>query len=187
MHLFPPKSPCQKALQVSWLRNSRSAASSTKSCIELRGSEVWAGSGGLPWPIGEEPKIAREAKAIAPSACYWASNGSGPTEIYYVPITNSAVRVPDPIFSVLDSWIVRRLAPDCSRIELADLPEARDEYKLLYSMGYETGNIHLGLQSAQASILHDLERLPKKWLHESAKRMRKLVVSDWKAWRKSQN
>ena len=132
-------------------------------------------------------KIAREAKAIAPSACFWALNGSRPSEIFYQSITNSAIRVPDPIFSVLESWIVRRLAPDCSRIELVDLPDARDEYKLLYSMGYETGNIHLGSQDAQASILRDLEQRPQKWLQESAKRMSKLVTSDWKNWRKVQS
>ena len=131
-------------------------------------------------------KIAREAKAIAPSACFWASNCSRPYELYYQTITNSAVRVPDPIFSVLESWIIRRLAPDCSRIELADLPDDRDEYELLYSMGYETGNIHLGSPGARANILRDLERRPQKWLHESAKRMSKLVISDWNAWRKTQ-
>ena len=33
-------------------------------------------------------------------------------------------------------WIVRRLAPDCSRIELAELPEEQDAVRLLHSMGY---------------------------------------------------
>ena len=131
-------------------------------------------------------KIAREAKAVAPSACFWASNGSLPSEFYYQPITNSAVRVPDPILSVLESWIIRRLAPDCSRIELTDLPNDRDEFELLYSMGYETGNIHLGSPGAQVNILRDLEQRPKKWLHESAKRMSKLVISDWKVWKEVQ-
>jgi hypothetical protein len=129
-------------------------------------------------------KIAREAKAIAPSACAWASNRPAPYEIYYDAIVNAAVRVPDPIFKVRQPWIVRRLAPDCSRIELADLPEDRDEYRLLFSMGYETGNIHLGTPGARDDIQRDMVHRPKKWLHESAKRMGNLVSSDWDDWRK---
>jgi len=131
-------------------------------------------------------KIAREAKAVVPSACYWASDGASNPDFYYLPITRSAVRVPDPFLDVLDSWIVRRLAPDCSRIELADLPESRDECKLLHSMGYEAANIHLGSPGARGSILQDLEKLPGTWLSESAERMRKLVRNDWKEWKKSQ-
>lgn len=61
-----------------------------------------------------------------------------------------------------------------------------DEFELLYSMGYETGNIHLGSPGAQINILRDLEQRPKKWLHESAKRMSKLVISDWKVWKEVQ-
>jgi hypothetical protein len=131
-------------------------------------------------------KIAREAKAVLPSACYWAAGGASKPDFYYLPITRAAVRVPDPVLAVLDSWIVRRLAPDCCRIELADLPESRDEYRLLYSMGYETANIHLGSPGAQGTILHDLEKLPGTWLKDGAERMRKLVMSDWKDWKKSQ-
>lgn len=130
-------------------------------------------------------KIAREAKAVVPSASCWAADGAANNDFYYLPITRAAVRVPDPVLDVLDSWIVRRLAPDCCRIELTDLPESRDEHKLLCTMGYETGNIHLGSPGAQRSILQDLEREPGTWLKESAKRMRKLVMSDWKEWKES--
>lgn len=131
-------------------------------------------------------KIAREAKAVVPSACNWAASGPSSPDFYYLPITRAAVRARDPVLDVLDSWIVRRLAPDCCRIELGDLPESRDEYKLLYAMGYETGNIHLGSPGTQKSILQELERQPATWLKESAERMRKLVVNDWKEWSKSQ-
>ncbi|MBI3666646.1 MAG: DUF2252 family protein, partial [Acidobacteria bacterium] len=64
-------------------------------------------------------KIAREAKALAPSACLWAADGKGPAKILYQENLDRACRCPDPFVRLKGRWIVRRLAPDCSRIELA--------------------------------------------------------------------
>ena len=61
-------------------------------------------------------------------------------------ILERAVRVPDPFVHVFGRWLLRRLAPDCSRIEIDSLPAKRDEERLLYAMGWETANIHLGSQ-----------------------------------------
>jgi len=44
-------------------------------------------------------KIAREAKALLPSACAWAA-GSSNHEIYYSQIISTAVRTPDPFLAV---------------------------------------------------------------------------------------
>jgi len=50
--------------------------------------------------------------------------------------------LPDPLcVSTVAGWC-GVLAPDCSRIELASLSKDRDEARLLYSMGWETGNMH---------------------------------------------
>ena len=88
-------------------------------------------------------KVAREAKALAPSACVWAAGKKASTRILYGEAIKCAVRCPDPFVHQEGRWIVRRLAPDCSRIELSSMPKVRDEAKLLYSMGFETANIHL--------------------------------------------
>ena len=88
--------------------------------------------------------IAREAKALAPSACLWAARGKGNAPIHYQELLDCAVRCRDPFVRVRRKWVVRRLAPDCSRIELSMLPEQRDEIRLLHAMGMETANIHLG-------------------------------------------
>ena len=53
-------------------------------------------------------------------------------------------------------WIVRRLSPHCSRIELTTLQIQKDEMRLLHSMGLETANIHLGTASARKPILAHL-------------------------------
>ncbi len=124
--------------------------------------------------------VAREAKALAPSACVWAERGKGNAPILYDEILNVAVRCRDPFVRLQKRWIVRRLAPDCSRIELSALPKERDELRLLHSMGWETANVHLG--SAKAAILlKDLKKRRAAWLFQSARKMEKAVLADFQA------
>lgn len=122
--------------------------------------------------------LAREAKALAPSACLWAERGKGTAPIRYQEILDRSVRCRDPFVRVRKRWIVRRLAPDCSRIELSALPKERDEIRLLHAMGFETANIHLG--SIKPRLLReDLKSRPRGWLFEEARRMEKLVREDF--------
>ena len=128
-------------------------------------------------------KIAREAKALAPSACVWASDGRGSNKILYQRVLDRAVRCQDPFVRLRGRWIVRRLAPDCSRIEMISLPEQRDEIKLLRNMGFETANVHLG-SAKPKTILKDLKKRKDSWLHRAAHDMVAQVVEDWEEWRK---
>jgi uncharacterized protein (DUF2252 family) len=127
--------------------------------------------------------IAREAKALVPSASAWA-NGAR----YSATATDSrwllqhAVRVPDPCFSIRKGWIVRRLGPDCCRIDLGDLPRKRHEKQLLRGMGWEAANLHLGTTGAAARILHDLQRRPRRWLQRAAEAMATATYDDWRTW-----
>jgi len=125
--------------------------------------------------------VAREAKALVPSACTWANGGKG--GIYYEEIMTSAARVLDPFVQLLGCWIVRRLAPHCTRIELAAMPKERDEARLLYAMGWETANVHWGSRKAVAKVRRDLARRPGHWLHAASKEMVKATVKDWKEWK----
>lgn len=131
-------------------------------------------------------KVAREAKALAPSACSLTPGRRGRgNRVYYQTLLERAVRCPDPFVRVKRRWIVRRLAPDCSRIELAALPRARDELELLVAMGRETANVHLG--STRARLLRaDLAARSQGWLLHAAARMRDDVRRDWRAWRTHQ-
>lgn len=127
--------------------------------------------------------VAREAKALAPSACVWAERGGGTAPIYYQEIVDRAVRCRDPFVRVKKRWIVRRLAPDCSRIELSALPEQREEEHLLHAMGFETANVHLG--SVKARVLQaDLQKRPANWLLDAARKMQKAVLADFKEYRR---
>jgi hypothetical protein len=122
--------------------------------------------------------IAREAKAFVPSASAWARGRrvrGNPAQLL-----NQAIRVPDPFYAASGGWIVRRLVPDCSRVELAELPAKRDERRLLRTMGWETANIHLGTR--RAAILRDLKARPRRWLDEAALQMADVVRRDWRRW-----
>jgi uncharacterized protein (DUF2252 family) len=128
-------------------------------------------------------RVAREAKALAPSACVWASEGKVSQRICYQEALDRSVRDIDPFVRLRGSWIVRRLAPDCSRVELASMPKERDEGRLLRAMGFETANVHLGTARAAKAILRDLTKRPADWLHEAATAMVKATTADWREWR----
>ena len=128
-------------------------------------------------------KIAREAKALSASACCWAEDREGPAEILYQAIINRAVRCPDPFVQLRGRWIVRRLSPHCSRIELSELKAQGVEMRLLHAMGQETANIHLGTKTRKA-ILQHMQKQKGKWLHLATENMLQVVREDWKTWKK---
>ena len=74
-------------------------------------------------------QIAREAKVAVPSAAAFAGSGRVRANDA-VRLLATSVRAPDPFFTIRDGWLVRRLAPDCTRIEIGDLPRRRDEKNL---------------------------------------------------------
>jgi Uncharacterized protein conserved in bacteria (DUF2252) len=127
-------------------------------------------------------KIAREAKALGLSACVWAGESDGPNTIFYQSMLDHAVRSHDPFVRMQGSWLVRRLSPYCSRIELTALPRERDEGNLLYAMGWETANVHLGNHKAITAIQRDLATRKAKWLHGATKQMTSAIISDWTDW-----
>jgi hypothetical protein len=112
--------------------------------------------------------VAREAKALV-------------TPNRYQEVLESAVRCRDPFVQVQKRWIVRRLAPDCSRIELSALPKERDELRLLHAMGFETANVHLGSVAAKV-LAADLQRRRGPWLYRAARDMEKAVLDDFAEW-----
>src|ERR1700756_5223990 len=120
--------------------------------------------------------IAREAKGIRTSAWAWFKNSSA-EELYGAKLVNSAIRVKDPCVDFRGHWLVRRLAPDCSRIELFSLPKERDESRLLYDMGWETANMHFGSPKAIAKVKRDLSPRRGRWLHKAAKAMYKATMN----------
>jgi Uncharacterized protein conserved in bacteria (DUF2252) len=120
--------------------------------------------------------IAREVKALVP-----VRPAPQPMKI----LIENAVRARDPFWSVHGSWIVRRLAPDCSKIEIDDLPKRRNEEKLLRAMGWETANMHLGTPRARTAILRDVRSRHARWLERATADMVDATIADWRAWRRA--
>ena len=125
--------------------------------------------------------IAREAKAWVPSAALWAK--ASPRADAADALLAQAIRAADPFFAVRKPWILRRLSPDCSRIELADLPKKRDERKLLRAMGWETANMHG--RAARRAVARDLSARKSRWLQRAAVEMLDATLEDWHAWKRA--
>ena len=104
--------------------------------------------------------------------------------IHYESVLAQAVRAIDPFVGLRGHWLLRRLSPYCSRIELSTLPRERDEEKLLQAMGWETANIHLGSHAAVPAVQKHLRAQKSKWLRQASQDMAKAVVEDWQSWAK---
>jgi Uncharacterized protein conserved in bacteria (DUF2252) len=127
--------------------------------------------------------LAREAKNVMPSANMWLNGRKSHQHSYYEDIMTSALRSPDPYQKIAGSWLIRRLSPDSNPIRIEDLAKERDEEVLLQAMGTEAANIHLGNPRRVKLILRDLRTRKTNWLHKDARKMAKLVLREWKAYR----
>jgi uncharacterized protein (DUF2252 family) len=129
--------------------------------------------------------VAREAKAMLPSACAWLNGKVGRIQSCYQDAIASAVRSHDPYQVIEGAWLIRRLSPESNPIDIQTLPKHRDETKILYAMGAEAANVHLGTKRQVNAILRDMNKRKGRWLREAAVRMAEVVEADWKAYRKS--
>ena len=127
--------------------------------------------------------IAREAKALCASACVWAGYKGGSETPLYPQAIEAPLRAADPFVRIKQDWIIRRLAPYCSRVDLASLPKQREESKLLRAMGFELANVHLGTKGAQKKIQADLKKRPKTWLHKTATELKQATLVDYEQWK----
>jgi hypothetical protein len=125
--------------------------------------------------------IAREAKALVPSAAGWAV-GDKSDRTYLSQVVDTAVRASDPFFAVRGRWIIRRLAPDCTKIEVKNFPQVRSELRLLRAMGWETANVHLG--GPIAAVRADLKGRRGGWLGRAAVEMAEATVEDFGKWKR---
>jgi hypothetical protein len=125
--------------------------------------------------------VAREAIALVPSAASWLGERRRGLDRRLQQLS-AAVRAPDPFVRVIDGWLVRRLAPDCIKIDVSRLPRSRDDRKLLRAMGWETANVHLQ-PGNRARLTRDLMSRRGRWLERAVDAMRDQVVRDWREWR----
>jgi hypothetical protein len=119
--------------------------------------------------------VAREVKALVPSALCWARDEDRPPAL--TAILRSAVRSPDPHFQVCGEWVCRRVAPDMDKAELNAAPGTAG--RLLETMGRALACVHA---DDTADVLADLADRPRRWLRKGVNVMLDDVLTDWKAW-----
>ena len=156
-------------------------------CASCTGGPASAASGASvwwPWPTGaaawSPARPSRSRLRPGPGPAIRACSADSTTARSCVARSGC----PDPCVEVHGDWLIRRLAPDCSRIELANLPRGRDESRLLWMMGWETANVHLGTPAQRRPILGDLGRRKNAWLVRAAQRMCEGVRREFRRWRK---
>jgi hypothetical protein len=131
--------------------------------------------------------VAREAKALVGSAAAWAVDPTTVPKVRYEEIVDGAVRCADPFLDVRDKWVVRRLAPDCSRIEFT-VTTRENQPKLLHSMGFETANVHIGSGKRRIqAVKDDLANRKRDWLKLASQVMERATLADHAAWQRAQN
>ncbi len=124
--------------------------------------------------------VLREAKPIIPSS---ATLAGFPPEPGLKEILASTRRCPDPTVRICGKWMVRRLAPDASKIQLKDL-EAHAKRaaatELFASMGMEIANLHRGSKGAGA-VVDDLETRgnDRRWFAGAVEQWEGRLRRDW--------
>jgi uncharacterized protein DUF2252 len=111
-------------------------------------------------------RVLREAKALVPSAWHWAHKTTGRRGLF-IEAAYAPFRSPDPFLRREADWIIRRIAPDSRKIEIADLHAQGLTLSLLAAMAADLAAIHAASPSA-AAIPDDLDARDPKWLYRAA-------------------
>jgi Uncharacterized protein conserved in bacteria (DUF2252) len=127
-------------------------------------------------------RLAREAKALVPSAWDWAHDRrlAAPR---FLDLSRGKYRSRDPFLDVHDGFIVRRIAADSRKVDLKGNPDMELHAKLFRAMGFDLGALHAA-DRRSAAIRPHLERLPASWLFEAAKTAAADVNADFDEWRR---
>ncbi|MEO9320715.1 MAG: DUF2252 family protein [Nitrososphaera sp.] len=131
----------------------------------------------------EEPGYcAQELKELGPPATCWQEGRKWDRKVLQrtLEMTDDASR------QIAEGWLVRRIAPDCVKLELTMLPAIRKKSLLLCSMGAELGNVHLRANSSRGhlgAIADDLGSRDSEWLYSACKTVVQEITTDWQSFR----
>ena len=168
-----PPAPVRRALR-------RSLPGSTR--IERYATRV-KGIGSLGQPrylvigLWQGGRLVQEAKALVPSAWHWAHSGSS-AKSRVLDLALGPHRSPDPYLRIKAGYVLRRIAPDAHKVELADVSGQGLSEELLAAMGAELGAIHAAHR--RTSILMDLRKRDARWLDRAAVAAERVVRRDFK-------
>lgn len=127
-------------------------------------------------------RVVREAKAMLPSA--WVEAGypnAGSLDV--AALAHGPQRAPDPWLSMGHGLVIRRLAPDSRKLDIA--PGREPVFlALLGAMGAELANFH-GSAGAAAAIGVALSAQRRHWLAQGAETLAGAVQEDFAAWQQA--
>jgi hypothetical protein len=129
--------------------------------------------------------VMRECKQIPGPASLWAFPSRKRPRGVFEAVAIARGVAADPWRVQRGKWVLRPLAPDATRLELAALRRRHDEAAMLVSMGAEAANVHLTRYPAAATpkaVRADASQRPAGWLHEAAATMATACERDHLEW-----
>jgi hypothetical protein len=120
--------------------------------------------------------IVREAKALVPSAWDWAHKATLPSRL--MDAANGRFRSPDPHLHLRSNFVLRRIAPDSRKIDIADLEVQGLTEDLFSAMAADLAAIHAASERA-VRIPEDLDSRPAGWLRAAADIAKASVERDY--------
>ena len=173
-----PPAPIRRALRRSLPSGARVARYASRA----------KGSGSLGRPrylvigLWQGGRLVQEAKALVPSAWHWAhANGSAKSRV--LDLAFGEYRSPDPHLRIKAGYVLRRVAPDAHKVELADVWGQGLSDELLAAMGADLGAIHATRR--RRSILKDLRNREPRWLDRAADAAERAVRRDFRDFKES--
>ncbi|ARO32331.1 hypothetical protein NXC14_PA00034 (plasmid) [Rhizobium sp. NXC14] len=124
----------------------------------------------------------REAKALVPSAWYWAAGVAG-KKPDFMRLARGPYRSPDPFLTVHAGYVVRRIAADSAKIDLGSDYARAYGLELLAAMGADIAAIHVARAEDAPRILDDLATRNDDWLHVTARKAAQEVREDYEDWK----
>ena len=123
--------------------------------------------------------LVREAKALVPSAWFWAT-GITPVTYQFSRALSHPLRSPDPLLRVIDQWVARRIASDCDKLDMSK-SESATQASLLGAMGRELANVHLGCNSPETikEVVAHAQAKSDAWILDVATRLAGSVQKDF--------
>ena len=126
-------------------------------------------------------RVVREAKAYVPSAWIWAHRKKAPREPWFVDLSRGSFRSPDPFSRAQAGFVIRRVAPDARKIELADVAGRAPSRRFLAAMGADLAAVHAA-DPRSPRILADLDARTGPGLLRAVKAALEHTERDYAAW-----
>lgn len=160
--------------------------------LSFKAARRTAGSGSLGRPrwVGvadwRGAEVIREAKALVTSA-WCLVHDKEQRKVRAGEIADGRYRSADPWYRVKKKLVVRRLSPNNRKIEVKNAAAVLFTGDMLYWMGFELANVHLGVVDRRSAIGKDLKKRKAGWLIDGARKVADAIKQEHEAWKATFN